>query len=141
MATGRARTRWTRAARTWAWTHRGRSLSGAESAAIKNPFYILAITFYTRYFTFLHLFDSYSNLKSFLTILTFKIIVWHLNFPSFSYYFCQLYFLYLFILQTIFSVKKKSIKPLQNLFKKPAKGLSPGRLLLRIWFDKYQKKV
>ena len=127
LSTGRARTGGTRAARTWAWTHRGWSLSGAESTAIENPLDIFALTLYTGYLAFFHFIDRCSNLKAFMTILTFKIIVWHFNFPFYSYYSCQLYFLYLFILQTILYVKKKSIKPLQNLLKKPAKGPLLGR--------------
>jgi len=94
LSAGRTRTRWARTARAWAWTHRGWSLTGADSKTIKNSFDILALTFYTGYFTFFHLFDSCSNLKSFMAVLTFKIIVWHRNFS----------FLFILFLSTLFSI-------------------------------------
>lgn len=92
-ARGTRRRRRTRAGTGW-----GRTPTTAESAAIKNSLDIHAITFGTGYLAFFHFFDSYPSLKSLMAVLTFKIIIWHTNFPFFSYYFCQLYFLYLFIL-------------------------------------------
>ena len=94
LSAGRTRTRWARTARAWAWIHRGWSLTGADSKTIKNSFDILALTFYTGYFTFFHLFDSCSNLKSFMAVLTFKIIVWHRNFS----------FFFILFLSTLFSI-------------------------------------
>jgi len=69
LPAGRARTWGTRAARTWAWTYRGRSLSTANSTAIKNPLDIFTLTLYTGYLTFFHFFDSCSNLKGFMAVL------------------------------------------------------------------------
>jgi len=62
--TSRTKTWWARVARTW--THRRRSLSGAKSAAIKNPLDIFTLTLYTGYLTFFHFFDSCSYLKDFM---------------------------------------------------------------------------
>ena len=128
LSTGRTRTRWARTAR--AWTHRRWSFTGADSKTIKNSFDILALTFYTGYFTFFHLFNSCSNLKAFMAVLTFKIIVWHNNFSFLIILFLStlLFYIYLYSKLSYLS-RKKSIKPLQNLFKKPAKGPSPGRFL------------
>src|SRR5665254_420 len=88
--------------------HRGRRFSGAESTAIENPLDIFTLTLYTGYLAFFHFFDSCSNLKTFMTILTFKIIVWHFNFPFYSYYFCQhSFYTYLYSKLSFLSRKKE----------------------------------
>ena len=131
LPAGRARTGGTRTARTWAWTHRGRSLSGAESATIKNPLDIFALTLYTGYLVFFHFFDSCSHLKGFMTILAFKIIVWHLNFPFFFILFLStLFSIFIYTPNYLLCQEKNLWNLCISLFKKPAKEPSTDKFAI-----------